>query len=39
MDHEESHGTLPSEEEAFIKYFYDMSEIVKVLFEERNAIL
>jgi hypothetical protein len=39
MAHEESHGTLPSEEETFRKYFYDMTEMVKVLFEERNARL
>jgi len=39
MSHEESHGTLPSEEEKFKKYFYDMTEMVKVLFEEINAIL
>ena len=29
MAHEESHGTLPSEEETFIKDFYDMTEMVK----------
>jgi hypothetical protein len=39
MAHEESHGTLPSEEETFRKYFYDMTEMVKVLFEERNQRL
>ena len=39
MAHEESHGTLPSEEETFRKYFYDMTEMVKFLFEERNARL
>jgi hypothetical protein len=39
MSHEESHGTLPSEEENFRKSFYDMTEIIKVLFEERNARL
>jgi hypothetical protein len=37
MDHEEIHGTLPSEEETFRKGFYDMTKMVKVLFEERNA--
>jgi hypothetical protein len=39
MANEESRGTLPSEEETFRKDFYDMTEMVKVLFEERNAIL
>jgi hypothetical protein len=39
MDHEESHETLTSEDETFRKYFYDMTEMVKVLFEERNARL
>jgi hypothetical protein len=39
MAHEESHGSLPSEEETFKKCFYDMTEMVKVLFEERNARL
>jgi hypothetical protein len=39
MAHEESHGTLPSEEETFRKSFYDITEMVKVLFEERNARL
>jgi hypothetical protein len=37
MAHEQSHGTLPSKEETFRKSFYDMTETVKVLFEERNA--
>jgi hypothetical protein len=39
MDLEESHGNIPSEEETFRKYFYYMTEMVKVLFEERNARL
>jgi hypothetical protein len=39
MAHEKSHGTLPSEEENFRKDLYDMTEMVKVLFEERNARL
>jgi hypothetical protein len=39
MAHKESHGTLPSEEEKFRKYFYDMTKMVKVLFEEINARL
>jgi hypothetical protein len=39
MAHEESHETLPSEEEKFKKSFYDMTDMVKVLFEERNARL
>jgi hypothetical protein len=39
MAHEETHGTLPSEEETFRKSFYDMNEMEKVLFEERNARL
>ena len=39
MAHEESHGTLPSEDETVRKYFYDMIEMVKFLFEERNSRL
>jgi hypothetical protein len=39
MDHGESHGTLPTEEETFRKDFYDMTNMVKVLLEEINAIL
>ena len=39
MAHEESHGNLPSEEETFRKYFYEMTEMVKFLFQERNARL
>ena len=39
MAHEERHETLTSEGETFRKYFYDMTEMVKVLFEERNARL
>jgi hypothetical protein len=39
MVHEESHGTIPLEEETFRKAFYDMTEIVKVFFEEINARL
>ena len=39
MAHEESHETLTLEDETFIKYFYDMTKMVKVLFEERNARL
>jgi hypothetical protein len=35
--HEESHETLTLEDETFRKDFYDMTEMVKVLFEERNA--
>lgn len=38
MAHEESHETLPLEDETFRKYFYDMTKMVKVLFEERNPI-
>jgi hypothetical protein len=38
MAHEESHEILPSKDEAFRKAFMDMTEMVKVLFEERNAI-
>jgi hypothetical protein len=37
MGHEESHGTFPSDEETFRKSFYDMAEMVKILFEEINA--
>jgi hypothetical protein len=39
MAHEESHETLTSEDETFEKYFYDMIEMVKVLFQEINARL
>ena len=39
MAHEESHETLTSEDETFRKVFYDMTEMVKVLFEEINARL
>jgi hypothetical protein len=39
MSHEESHEIPTSEEETFIKDFYDMIEMVKVLYEERNARL
>jgi hypothetical protein len=39
MAHEESHEIPTSEDETFKKYFYDMTEMVKVLFEERNARL
>jgi hypothetical protein len=39
MDDEESHETLTSENETFRKSFYDMTEMVKVLFEEINARL
>jgi hypothetical protein len=39
MAYEDSHGTLPSEEETFKKDFFDMVEMVKVLFDERNARL
>jgi hypothetical protein len=35
MAHEESHETLTSEDETFRKYFYDMTKMVKVLFEEQ----
>jgi hypothetical protein len=34
MAHEESHGTLTLEDETFRKYFYDMKQMAKVLFEE-----
>jgi hypothetical protein len=39
MAHEESHETLTSEDETVRKYFYDMTKMVEVLFEERNARL
>jgi hypothetical protein len=39
MAHEESHETLTSEDETFRKDFYDMTEMVKFLFEERNTRL
>jgi hypothetical protein len=39
MAHEESHETLTSDEETFRKSFFDMTEMVKVLYEERNARL
>jgi hypothetical protein len=39
MAHEKSHGTLPSEEETFKKALFDMAEMVKVLFDERNERL
>ena len=39
MAHEESHETLTSEDETFKKDFYDMTKMVKVLFEERNTRL
>jgi hypothetical protein len=39
MAHEKCHEIPTSEEETFIKYFYDMTEMVKVLFEERNKML
>ena len=39
MAHEESHETLTSEDETLRKYFYDMTKMVKILFEERNARL
>jgi hypothetical protein len=39
MAHEESHEIPTLEEEAFRKTFYDMTEMVKVLYEERNASL
>jgi hypothetical protein len=39
MAHEESHETLTLEDETFRKAFYDMTKMVKVLFEERNARL
>jgi hypothetical protein len=37
MAHEESHEIPTSEDETFRKAFYDMTKMVKVLFEERNA--
>ena len=39
MAHEESHEIPTSEEETFRKAFYDMTEMVKVLNEERNERL
>jgi hypothetical protein len=39
MAHEKSHEIPTSEEETFRKSFYDMTEMVKVLFEERNEML
>ena len=39
MAHEETHATLTSEDATFRKTFYDMIEMVKVLFEERNERL
>jgi hypothetical protein len=39
MAHEDNHGTLPSEEENSKKALFDMDEMVKVLFDERNSIL
>jgi hypothetical protein len=39
MAHVESHENLPSEDEDFRKAFMDMTEMVKILFEERNARL
>jgi hypothetical protein len=39
MAHEESHEIPISEDETFRKSFYDMIEMVKVLFEEKNARL
>jgi hypothetical protein len=39
MAHKESHETLTSKDETFRKAFYEMIEIVKVLFEERNERL
>jgi hypothetical protein len=39
MAHEESHEIPTSEYETFRKYFYDMREMVKVLFEERSTRL
>ena len=39
MAHEESHETLTTEDETFKKAFYDMTKMVKVLFEERNTRL
>ena len=39
MAHEESHEIPTSEEETFRKAFYDMTKMVKVLHDERNARL
>jgi hypothetical protein len=39
MAHEESHENITLEDETFIKAFYDMTKMVKILFEERNARL
>jgi hypothetical protein len=39
MAHEESHEIPTLEDETFRKYFYDMTKMAKVLFEERNARL
>jgi hypothetical protein len=39
MAHEESHEIPTSEEENFIKSFYDMKKMVKFVFEERNVRL
>jgi hypothetical protein len=39
MVHEESHEIPTSEDETFKKAFYDMTKMVKVLFEERNTRL
>jgi hypothetical protein len=39
MASEESHEIPTSEDETFRKSFYDMTEMVKVLFEERNSRL
>ena len=37
MAHEESHEIPTSEDETVRKAFYDMTKMVKVLFEERNT--
>jgi hypothetical protein len=39
MADEESHENLTSKDETFRKAFYDMTKMVKVLFEEINAML
>jgi hypothetical protein len=39
MAHEECHETPTLEDETFRKYFYDMTKMVNVLFEEINARL
>jgi hypothetical protein len=39
MAHEESHETPTSEEETSRKSFYDMTKMMKILFEERNSRL